>query len=587
MRFSVLIGIVICLFAQPAITSYEVADDNAQLRGTERCGYAVIDYYQATNVLQALLPQVRLRPVKVAIIDDGIDQSLGIFDDINVTLLDPVSLLTDPHGHGTAVASLIAADNDSAGNNGIASRFLGSNLSLVVGRAFDNRSEVPVSEVSALPEADRSIAHVIATINRIRAAIGEGATIINISFGSWDVRDGRRPAGIHLMQREWANLIRDPANDHVLFIAASANHPFELTGGNDVPAGHDADNFITVGGVDSCDPMSAWDQSAYGNQIDLAAPAQIYVTARNPGGPGVVMQSASGNSYATPVITAIAALVQSITGLRGAELKSFLMDNANVLPTADRIGGKRPTLLKTVAAAMLTQYPANAEIISIMDSMGGSDGNPDPVGYMINRLRGNALVHFQTRTGVYNVVPATANLTGENIVFTGHFPFDTLSGRIMQNMGIMMGPGTTIGFNAGPQRLTLVLAQPFALGRRYAIDAREVGALSQLVVAGTRQFTGGGVTGFIQFDDCEMTHRSLPLNWFSNPEASGSTDRFVFITVGGSYDVTLEGMINTTPPESAAYQVLGGFTLPVMITTIDSTLHDYLEHSCAGGFQQP
>ena len=586
MRFYLFIFALIFSHFGTCVASYEQADDNSRLLGTDRCGYAVIDYYQATNVLSAMLTHTHLRAVTVGIIDDGIDQSLGIFDDVNIRLLDPTTLLSDPEGHGTAVTSIIAADNDSVGNNGIASRFLGHNLSLVIGRAFDNLVEVPASEVRAMSDGDRAIAHVLATIERVRAAIRAGATIINLSFGSWDVRGGRRPAGIHLMQRQWANLIRDPANDDVLFVAAAANHPFELTGGNDVPAGIDADNLITVGGVNACDPMTAWDQSSFGNQIDLAAPAQIFVSARNPSGPGVVMRSASGNSYAAPVVTSIAALVQSITGLRGAQLKTFLTTTDNVLPTAARIGGKRPTLLKTVAAALLVEHPTDTTIAPVMDSMGGRDTIPDPVGYMINRLRGNALIHIQGRAGALPISPATANLDGDDIVFSGRFPFDPL-GDDMRNLGVMMGGSISIAINSGPQRTTFVIPQPFALGHQFSIAARELGVISRLIVGGTRQFIGGGMTGHVRFDDCEMTHRSLPLTWFSNPESTGSTDRFVFITVGGSYDTSVQGVINTTPPQEAVYQISGGFTLPFLVITTNSSMEDYLEQNCAGGFQHP
>jgi len=199
MLYRHLIAFLSLLLSLPCAAMYEVSDDNSVLRRTDRCGYAAIDYYQATSVLETLLTHARLRRVKVSIIDDGIDQSIGQFDDVRIQLLDVARLLADPGGHGTAVASIIAADNDRAGNVGIASRFLGNNLSLVIGRAFDSRGEVPASEVRAMAEADRPIAHVDATISRVRAAIRAGATIINLSFGSWDARDGRRPPSIELM----------------------------------------------------------------------------------------------------------------------------------------------------------------------------------------------------------------------------------------------------------------------------------------------------------------------------------------------------------------------------------------------------
>jgi len=583
MRNARLSALLLLLLAMPCRAYYELHDDNSALRMTDRCGYAAIDYYQATPLLEALLPHARLRPVTVAVIDDGLDRSTGQFDDVQVRLLDPESLLADPEGHGSFVTSIIAADNDGAANNGIASRFLGERLSLLIGRAFDERGEVPAGEVQAMAPGDRSVAHVEATLARVRAAIRAGATIINLSFGSWDARDGRRPAGIQVMQHKWAEVIRDPANDHVLFIAAAANHPFPLTGGNDIPAGIDADNLITVGGVNACDPMTAWERSSFGSQIDLAAPVQQFATVRAPGGGGAELRGFTGNSYATPVVTSIAALVQSITGLQGAGLKAFLTDPANVLPTSADIGGKRPTLLKTVAAALLRELPSHPDITRVMDSMGGRDGVPDPVGYMVNRLHGGMSISFTPRTGGYAVAPSSAVLRGGDIVFGGSWPANPTGGDT-RNLAIMMGGGVTLGIQVGANRITVVLPAPLRIGRRYSVEADAVGVLSQLNVAGTRSFIGAGAAGSLVFDECEMTRRSLPLGWFADPQAAGTTDRFVFLTLTGTFDGTVEGMVDTSPPESAAYQITAGFNVPLLVINVSDATKTHFEQHCTGGF---
>lgn len=297
------------------------------------------------------------------------------------------------------------------------------------------------------------------------------------------------------------------------------------------------------------------------------------------------MVGVTGNSYATPVVTSIAAIVQSITGLQGAALKTFLTDAANVLPTTARMGGKRPTLLKTVAAALLRELPTHSDITPVMDSMYRRDGVPDPVGYMINRLRGNLLLSFEARAGGHPIYPSTATLDGNDIVFAGTWPFNPL-GTDMRNFAVMMGGVVTLGLNAGAHTAQFVLTAPFRIGQQYSIASREVGVLASLNVAGTRQFIGGGAVGSLTYDACEMTRRSLPTDWFGNPQASGTTDRFVFLTVTGSLDAIVEGVINFTPPTTAAYRIVGAFTVPLLVINITDPLKDYLEQNCVGGFQR-
>jgi len=140
-------------------------DDNTDMPGFDRAAYGMIDYFQAIPAFDEVLAATSLSPVKVAIIDSGIDLDTDQFDNIQAheggfDYLDlaapdfgPVDL--HPQKHGTAIAGIIAADNGDGISNGIALRVLGDKLSLfvanthVAGNAYNQARTIAATRSSA------------------------------------------------------------------------------------------------------------------------------------------------------------------------------------------------------------------------------------------------------------------------------------------------------------------------------------------------------------------------------------------------------------------------------------------------------
>jgi thermitase len=117
-------------------------------------------------------PPTTLAPVKVALIDSGVDCSLP---DLQGRIVEKRSFVggdpcTDSEGHGTIVAGEIAGNLDSVGIVGIA-----YTAELMVAKVVDSQGNIPLQ----------------AEANAIRWAADNGAQVINLSLGG--VRDPAQP----------------------------------------------------------------------------------------------------------------------------------------------------------------------------------------------------------------------------------------------------------------------------------------------------------------------------------------------------------------------------------------------------------
>lgn len=125
----------------------------------------------------------QLTPVKVAVIDSGVDCSLPDFQGQIAQTRSFVggNACNDAEGHGTIVAGEIAGSLDSAGIVGV-----GYDSQLLVAKVVDANGSIPIkAEVAA-----------------IRWAADNGARVINLSFGA--VRDPRDPKRDTYSSREAA-----------------------------------------------------------------------------------------------------------------------------------------------------------------------------------------------------------------------------------------------------------------------------------------------------------------------------------------------------------------------------------------------
>ncbi len=527
-------------------------DDNSDSERSDRCAFAVMDYYQAIPIFDEVMRHVNLSDVTVAVIDSGLWVESDQFDDV----LPRTELLGVPdgvtpydwhlHKHGTNIAALIAADNGDGLVNGVALRVLGDRLHLVVGEAHIWGNHYSLAR----------------TLARTREAVLAGADVVVLSLGRGAGSD--RPNWLRDTQAQFSRIF--DAAPQTLFIAAAGNDNFVLNG-NDAPAGMPNDNLLTVGGHQSCDPNVRFPQSCTGPGVELAGPATTIPGFVGDNMVGPARYSLDGNSFAAPLVASVAAIVKSIDpDLTGAELKEFILDEDHTWPASADVGGRRVALLKTAGSALLGHATTGISVDKIMDAYGPPDDIPDPSGYAVNRMCGYVSYAI---TGSHN---DSATLNAPEIVW----------GPEGYNYGIIgMGHQVVLTVNNGSSTVAISTTAGFRLNEPYT------GGIGIVVPSPEGDLTAGvdGSSGTFSLTECELTTRSLPLDWFS-PDNSGP-DQLVFIEVSGSFSGTAQGAIRVSDGEhieGVSYAASGEFTTAFTLIFPEADTLDYLERHCVGGY---
>ncbi|NEP57037.1 MAG: PatA/PatG family cyanobactin maturation protease [Symploca sp. SIO2G7] len=225
--------------------------------------------------------------VCIAVLDGPVDQAHSCFEGANLTRLP--TLVTEAassgtmSGHGTHITSVIFGQHGSP-VQGIAPNCRG----LILPIFSDNRQR-------RLSQMDLARA--------INQAVEHGAHIINISGGELTQSGEADPI--------LANAIRNCNNNGVLIVAAAGNNGCDCL---HVPAALPA--VLAVGAMDTQGlPL---DSSNWGETYQtqgILAPGQDIVGAM----PGARVASLSGTSFATPIVTGIAALLLSLQRQRGED----------------------------------------------------------------------------------------------------------------------------------------------------------------------------------------------------------------------------------------------------------------------------
>jgi subtilisin family serine protease len=146
-------------------------------------------------------PPTTLAPVKVAIVDSGIDCSLPDFANRIFAAESFVSgsVCNDTEGHGTIVAGEIAGD---LGSNGVVG--LAYSAELIVAKVVTADGTIPLG----------------AEAKAIRWAANQGARVINLSFGA--VRDPKNPS-IDTYSQVEAQAVAYAQRKGALIVAAAGN----------------------------------------------------------------------------------------------------------------------------------------------------------------------------------------------------------------------------------------------------------------------------------------------------------------------------------------------------------------------------
>jgi len=238
-------------------------------------------------------PTTTADPVKVAVLDTGIslkhpDLAANIKGGINT--INPAKSANDDNGHGSHVAGIIAAVNNSIGVVGV-----GPAIDLYAVKVLNAAGSGYFSDV----------------IEGLQWAVANGIQVANMSFGASSGTQSLHDA------------ITAAYNAGVTLVAAAGNS------GNGNPVSYPAayPEVIAVTATNSSDQVASF--SSTGPEVDLAAPGvAVFSTYKRD-----TYATLSGTSMAAPHVTGAAALVISAKGLTDpAAVK------ARLEATADNLG---------------------------------------------------------------------------------------------------------------------------------------------------------------------------------------------------------------------------------------------------------
>ena len=259
----------------------------------------------------------------VAVLDGPVDLSHPSLSSADLTALETLTLGAVDQGpatkHGTHVASVIFGQHDGP-IKGIAPHCRG-----LIAPVFRDASEGAIAPCSQLDLA-----------RAITTAVQEGAHIINISGGELSPSGTAHPL--------LADAVRNCAENDVLIVAAAGNEACDCL---HIPGA--LPSVLAVGAMDSGGApleFSNWGEN-YQNQGILALGENIL--GASPGG-GTIANT--GTSYATPIVSGIAALLLSIQLKYGLEPIPFAVRKA-ILASADRHDGLLETERRYLLAGRL------------------------------------------------------------------------------------------------------------------------------------------------------------------------------------------------------------------------------------------
>jgi len=263
--------------------------------------------------------------VTVAVIDSGVD---GTHPDLAGQVLSGIDLVeggngwTDPVGHGTAVAGLLAGRNDDGSG--------------VVGLA----PKAKILPVRVLDKANKYDDPAIVA-KGVHWAVDHGATVLNLSLGG-QLRSDVLAEALHYAARhdvvvvactgnvtagQTSRAVWYPAREPGVVAVAGLVIPSSSSGTSSTTASASAGG---NGGGSSTE--SLWSDSLTGPETVLSAPA-VNLLGAKPGGYWRVQ----GTSFASPLVAATAALLRSrYPGMSAANVVNRLIRTARDLGTPGR-----------------------------------------------------------------------------------------------------------------------------------------------------------------------------------------------------------------------------------------------------------
>lgn len=401
-------------------------------------GYKAIGVSRAWSYIKG--SQVDLNKVKVGINDNGLyrpgdgresefggDVEVSFPDGATGELAGPRTYddgTVDPSGsHGTGVATIIGADAGNGGPTGIAGP-LGKNLEISV---IDRRAG-QYGFTTATPDPNDptkmvysngqtySIGNLVALANQVKS----GARVINCSWGDSNA-DPQVAAA-------YKKFFTQMAADHpgVLFVCSAGNVGKVLDGDTRYPSGLALPNMVTVGWLnndgtknENASMANGPDDPGGDYEVTIAAPGTGAVVGMDNVNGGAVQQN--GSSFATPHVTAAAALLLSIKpDLSAGDIKRILTETASPGVTVGGENGTSNLAPPELGGGVLSVDNAVLEVINMVRAEKGlSELTPE----MLEKMGVVDAVAITGEPGEYTVkgiVGATGeDGTGVKIEVTG------------------------------------------------------------------------------------------------------------------------------------------------------------------------
>lgn len=287
-----------------------------------------------------------LQPIKVAIIDAGVDTNPGsLLYDLGwqrsalrpgacrnfpsslvygYNLMDPTREPSDLNGHGISVNSVAA---------GIPTNTNG----------FDYRLPLEFMNVK-FTEGTTQRGSLFKAICGAYHAIDNGAKVLNLSWG-YPTANGKERFSL-------LNTLMEKARDsNVVIVAALGNDSLTLNGQNRFwPAclAEFYDNVIAVGAVDAANQRAPFSNWARGPRMTIAA----YGVGVKSITRGSMVVEQSGTSLAAPLVTrAVAAMLAANPSLTPAQVKQKLLDHSRTMPGGYRVLDYKKTLVNACSGS--------------------------------------------------------------------------------------------------------------------------------------------------------------------------------------------------------------------------------------------
>jgi thermitase len=435
--------------------------------------------------------------VTIAVLDGGV---LASHPDLQANVLpgynawDGGTVTTDINNHGTAVAGTAAAVlNNGTGVSGVA----GAAKILPI-RITDYNGTAWYSTIA----------------NGVIHAADRGVRVVNCSYVFLWGNASVQSAGNYLKSK-----------GGLLIVSAGNNGVNENS-----PA---TSSMISVSATDGSDNLAGW--SSYGNMVSVAAPGVgIWTTASNGG-----YESASGTSFAAPVVAGVVALMMSANpNLSSAQIESLLFSSATDLGAAGRdiyfgygrVNSEAAVRAARDASAADTQKPSVA-ITSPGNGTTASGLVPvdvaanDNVGVTRVELRVNGSVVASDSVAPFQFSWDSSSAGGTSVTLTA-VAYDA-AGNSQASSGVALSTGSPTPADTTPPQVTIsnpvqgsTVAGTVSVVSKATDNAGTAGIRQQLYINNKlRQSVTGG---------------SLSYNWNTRKEKAGSYTLTVVATDGSS-----------------------------------------------------